>query len=89
MALTSNQREKVWGALMASRFAPSMSSKLELRAAVDAIDDHLELAVEKQRLNDALPEPYKTQATPAQKAVLLAFEFLALAIAVIDLTAGR
>lgn len=79
MALTENQRAQVWAIMMEAGLVPAGVEKSDFRAAVDDIDDFFDNNA--IAINNALPNPYKTQASAAQKAALVGLVALRRAIA--------
>lgn len=70
--LTEAQRKKVWRMLMEAGHAPSAITKVDARAAVNAIDDWIDGAGA-ALINTEFPQPFKAEATTAQKAIILAY----------------
>lgn len=70
MALTTQQRDKVIRELV-DLVGPIASPRADVQAAVAALDTWI--ADNATALNAALPQPFRSQATAAQKAALLAF----------------
>lgn len=79
MAMTETDRTRCSTAMQRffSQAASTVSiTKVDLRAAVDAIDDWCDAAattVPPTSFNAAIPQPARTALTSAQKAILLAF----------------
>ena len=77
MALNENARLQVWAyAMRRGGLGPLPDvSKQELRAAVDAVDNWIEAASGQAApsvgFNQALPQPFRSQATLSQKTLLL------------------
>lgn len=71
MALTSQERAEVWALMMRRRHCPSAVMKTDFRAAINAADDWADANA--TSYNNALPLPFRTAATNAEKALLLAF----------------
>lgn len=70
MALTDNQRRRIWAYFMRAastrqELIGTTLNKTQLREAVDAIDDWIDLNA--TSFNNALPNPAKTQLTTKQK----------------------
>ncbi len=71
MTLTPAQRRLIWAYIMSQGLAPGgVTTKADLRAAVDAMDEWIE--ANQASFNDALPQPYKGEATAQQKVELFA-----------------
>ncbi len=71
--LTENQRIAAWTEMMRTMSAernPCLVTKADLRAAFDAIDNFFETNI--NAINNAFPEPAKTNLTARQKAMILA-----------------
>jgi len=68
--LTEQERQDVHVALMRDGNCPGDVVKLDNRAVVNAIDDWCE--ANQASFNSALPLPFRTSATPLQKARVLA-----------------
>ena len=87
MALSTEDRQRVTTGLMRywSRLFEPVSgiSKYDLLAAVGAMDDWIE--AEQGAINTALPNPFKTNATTAQKTLL----FCAVALARVSMAFAR
>lgn len=72
MALTPGQLEQVWLQLVANdATVPRAFQKPDLRAAAAAADAWATTAA--ASFNAALPDPFKSNASAAQKAALLAY----------------
>lgn len=74
MALTEQQRSNLHAEIMQTlsrEQEPVGITKLELRAAVDALDDFLETNA--SAINTAIPQPARSSLTVSQKARLLAY----------------
>lgn len=78
-ALSTNIRQQIWRGIMrywsASLTALAGCTKADLQAAVNAADDWIDSNA--ASYNSALPATFRTNATVAQKAVLLAVVTLA------------
>lgn len=70
MALDVTSRRRVWAHLMRSGTGWS-ATKQELLAAVDATDDWIES--NQASFNAALPQPFRGQASLAQKTLVFAY----------------
>lgn len=73
--LSTSDRVTVWAGLMREASCPGGITKADFRAAVDAVDDWVDSAAATRpstSFNAALPAAYRTAATNAQKASLLA-----------------
>ncbi len=70
-ALSDTERAYLWRRFMEAGNCPGDISKTDLRAAVDALDDWVE--VNASSLNSALPQPFRGSATLEQKAIMLAY----------------
>jgi len=68
--LSSAERLAVWQRFMELGHCPPTVLKADLRAALDAIDDWLETNA--LLVNAIFPLPFRTSATPAQKAFVVA-----------------
>lgn len=71
--LTENQRIAAWTEMMrtlSTERDPCVVTKVDLRAAFDAIDNFFETNI--NAINNAFPEPAKTNLTVRQKAMILA-----------------
>lgn len=68
--LSSTERRKIMAQLV-REFAWAGLTKPDVQAAVDAIDDYIDLNA--ASMNLALPQPFRNTATPSQKALLFAF----------------
>lgn len=79
MALTAGQIDKLWQALMESGLAPPTVTKAQYRAAVVDIDAFFDTNA--TAINNAFPQPFKTQANLAQKAILVGVAALMRAVA--------
>ncbi len=78
-ALSNAVRQQIWRGIMRywsrEREALGTYTKAELQAAINAADDWVDSNA--SSFNSALPQPFRTQATTAQKAFLLACVTLA------------
>lgn len=72
MALDANQIQRAWHSFVEQAFGtgPVNFTKADLKAAVQAVDSWA--TANATSYNNALPEPFKSQATVNQKAALLA-----------------
>lgn len=64
-------RRQVWAHLMRTVSGLGGFTKAELQSAVDAADSWVDTNA--AEYNTALPQPFRANATPAQKAVLIAY----------------
>jgi hypothetical protein len=74
MAMTAEERRRCWAQMMRLQAWPV--NKVDLRAAVDAVDDWCDSAatsVPSVSFNAALPLAFRTTASPSQKALILAY----------------
>lgn len=70
-ALDTATRRAIWQRLMAEGHFPPALLKADLIAAVNAVDDWTEANA--ASYNTALPQPFRGAATPAEKALILAY----------------
>lgn len=68
-ALPEADRWDVWASWMRENLEATGFTKSEMRAAVNAVDDYMEANA--GSINSALPTPFRTGASTAQKARLL------------------
>lgn len=71
MAMTEQERFDCWADLMRRASIPGSVKKTDLRAAVNAADDWCD--ANQASFVAALPEPFKTASTAAQKRLLLIY----------------
>lgn len=69
--LPDQDRNRVWRWFMRRNTEPCNYTKADLRAAIDACDTWVDSNA--TSFNQALPQPFRGQATPAQKTMLLCF----------------
>lgn len=69
--LPDDDRKKIMGYLSRHAGPWTNITKPDVKAAVDALDDLMDSQA--STLNQALPEPFKSDATLAQKAAALAY----------------
>lgn len=69
--LPDQDRNRVWRWFMRRNTEPCNYTKADLRAAIDACDTWVDTNA--TSFNQALPQPFRGQATPAQKTMLLCF----------------
>jgi len=72
--MTDPQRLIAWAKFMRRRLGDWNVTKTDLRAALDALDDWFDTNA--STVNNIFPEPFKSNATTAQKAALLAYVLL-------------
>lgn len=70
MALTTQERVAIWQRFQELGHCPGSISKTQLRAAIDDIDDFLD--ANGTSINNAFPQPFRGDATVAQKAFVVA-----------------
>jgi hypothetical protein len=69
--LDATNRERVWRWFMRRNTDPCSFTKADLRAAIDACDTWIE--ANQAAFNTALPQPFRGQATAAQKTLMFCF----------------
>lgn len=69
--LDTATRRAIWQRLMAEGKFPPTLLKADLLAAVNAVDDWVDANA--PAYNTALPQPFRGAASPAQKALILAY----------------
>lgn len=69
--LSESARRKLWQKFMEAGNSPGAVTKDDIKAAIDAVDQWFENNL--VALNQALPQPFRGQASDQQKAILLSY----------------